>query len=67
MLGAGLAPLRGHVGERPVVQLAAWKAGTLCLHCAEKEAELLAVRFTNEDESELMKATVVVPSIGDLR
>jgi hypothetical protein len=38
-----------------------------CVHCSVKEAQRLAAVYASEDESELMKVTLVLPAIGDLK
>jgi hypothetical protein len=44
-----------------------FQGGAFCVHCSSKEALRLAAVYTNENESELMKVTLVLPAIGDLR
>jgi hypothetical protein len=60
-------PCAGELANGQACNSRAWKDGGLCLHCSDKQAALLASHYEALEEPELMKVTVVLPAIGDLR
>jgi hypothetical protein len=52
-------------GQRCVTKT--FQGGAYCVHCSIKEAQCLAAVYARMNDEELIKVTLVLPAIGDLR